>query len=68
MASGSQEGMDADGDCQNNKDDQADGYEKNGEDFYLAAGDYQHSGASVSLAGAPRNITDRGYGGADGLL
>jgi|HubBroStandDraft_1064217.scaffolds.fasta_scaffold964906_1 hypothetical protein len=60
--------MDADCDCQNNKGDQADGYEKYGEDFSPASVDYQHRGASVSFAGAPRNITDRGYGGEDGLL
>jgi hypothetical protein len=34
----------------------------------VAAGDYQHRGVSVSVAGPPRNITDRGYGGADSLL
>lgn len=63
MANPSQECIDADCDCKNNKGDQADGYEKYGEDFCPAAGDYQHRDASVSVAEAPRNITDRGYGG-----
>jgi hypothetical protein len=67
-ANASQKCMDADCDCQKDKSDQADGSEKNGEDSCVAAGDYQHSGVSVSVAGAPRNITDRSYLGADALL
>jgi hypothetical protein len=57
--------MDADCDCQSNKGEQADGYEQNAEDFHVATGDCLHRGLSVSAAGALRNITDRGYGGAD---
>jgi hypothetical protein len=62
-----EEYMDADYDCQGNKDEQADGYEKNPEHIHRAMGNCKHRGLSVSPAGTPRNITDRGYGGADKL-
>jgi len=51
VADASQECMDADCDCQNNQGEQANRYEKNAEDFHLAAGDCQHRGDSVSAAG-----------------
>ena len=42
--------------------------QKNPEDVHRAMGDCQHRGLSVSAAGTLRNITGRGYGGAEGLL
>jgi hypothetical protein len=54
--------MDADYDCQNNNGDQTDGHEKDDEEVGLALRDSQHGGESLTVAGAPRKITNRGYG------
>jgi hypothetical protein len=54
--------MNADYDCQNNNGDQADGHEKEDEEVCLALRDSQHGGESLSVAGALRKITGRGYG------
>lgn len=61
MANANQEHMDADCDCQKDERDKAEGSEKNVDDSCAAAGNYQHGGVSVSIAGAPRNITEGSY-------
>ena len=50
MANASQEYADADDNDKSNKGKQADNYEKNAEEFHVAAGDCQHSGLSLSAA------------------
>jgi hypothetical protein len=67
VADGGQKYMDADCDGYTNQREQANGYQKNAEDFRWAAADYQHRGPSVPAAATLRNVTDTGYGGADNL-
>jgi hypothetical protein len=67
VTNGGQKYMNADCDCYTNQRQQADGYQKNAEDFGLATADYQHRGLSVPAAATLRNVTDMGYGGADDL-
>jgi len=67
VSNSSQKCMDAECDYQSNQGEHADGYQKNAEAFYVATGDCQHRGVSLSDTATPRNITGMGYGGVDDL-
>ena len=62
-----QEYMDADYDGQSNQREQADGYQKNPEHIHRTVATVSIVVSAYLPPGHPRNITDRGYGGADDL-
>jgi hypothetical protein len=61
VANTSEKCMYAEDDAQSDQRNQADRNKKNAEHLHVAAGPYQHRGASVSLAATLRNVTSRDY-------